>query len=214
MKIYDISMTLSPDMLRYPGDPPVRITSIAELGREGYALSRISMGSHTGTHVDPQAHFIAGGLTVDRLPLEALVGPAVVVDAPEVRAITAAVLEALGLPNGVERVLFKTSNGALWEQRDFQEGYVYLEESAAWWLVEHGVRLVGIDYLSVDRYEDTQFAAHRTLLGAGVIILEGIDLRQAPAGAYTLVCLPLKLQDGDGAPARAILMKDELGATQ
>lgn len=193
----------------------MRVTRVTEQRRGSeYALSRISMGTHTGTHVDPPAHFIAGGLTVDQLPLEVLVGPAVVVDVPEVKSITAALLEGLGLPRSLERVLFKTRNGGLREQRGFQEGYVYLEESAARWLVERGVRLVGIDYLSVERYADTQFAAHRTLLEAGVIILEGIDLRQVPAGDYTLVCLPLKLQSGDGAPARAILIKDERGAMQ
>ena len=209
MRIYDISVPIAPELPVYPGDPGATVTSVVAVGPgSNYALSQIVLGTHTGTHVDPPAHFFPEGATVDQLALDTLIGPALVVecDAP---AVTAAFLESAALPLGVERVLFKTPNGALWDKPNFQRRFTYIEEDAAQWLVARGVRLVGIDYLSAEKYATREPRTHWALLGAGVVILEGIDLRGVPPGAYTLACLPLKLKGGDGAPARAVLMREE-----
>ncbi|MBI2370228.1 MAG: cyclase family protein, partial [Deltaproteobacteria bacterium] len=152
------------------------------------------------------------GLTVDQVPLYTLIGPAHVVEMPDGRAVTAGFLESRDLPPRVERVLFKTRNGALWEVPRFQRRFVYVDESAAHWLLARGARLVGIDYLSAEQYGARRAATHLALLGAGAVILEGIDLRHVPPGEYTLVCLPLRLEGGDGAPARAVLLKGWEGA--
>jgi arylformamidase len=162
------------------------------------------LGSHTGTHIDAPRHFFAAGAPVDALDLHVLVGPAHVFALPCDAQITVDDLHHLDLA-GVQRVLFKTRNSALWDSPGFCADYVALTAPAARLLTEHGVRLVGIDYLSVDAYAQQDFPVHRTLLGAGVVILEGLDLRGVPPGAYELCALPLLLQDGDGAPARVIL---------
>jgi arylformamidase len=146
---------------------------------------------------------------VDAIPLEVLVGPALVVEVEEGHAVTAGAIAAAGLPEGAQRVLFKTRNGDLWDRPRFQRRFVHIDEEAARALVTKGVRLVGIDYLSAEQYGARQPVTHRVLLGAGVVILEGIDLRGVAPGAYTLVCLPLKVTGGDGAPARAILMTED-----
>lgn len=212
MEIYDISVTIASDMPIYPGDAGVSIAPIAELGKGSqYALSRLVLGSHTGTHLDAPSHFIPDGLTVDQVPLEVLVGPAKVVEFTHGPAVTAAFLEEQRLPSTLQRVLFKTPNGALWGKPRFQGRFVYLEESAARWLVDRGVRLVGIDYLSVEQYPTRRPVVHLCLLSAGVVILEGLDLRAVPPGDYTLVCLPLKVRGCDGAPARAMLLEGGLG---
>jgi arylformamidase len=167
-------------------------------------VSRMVLGSHTGTHLDAPRHFFAAGTPVDALDLHVLIGTAQVVALPCAAQITVDDLQHLDL-TGVERLLFKTRNSALWDSPGFRTDYVALTAPAARLLTAHGVRLVGIDYLSVDAYEHQDFPVHRTLLGAGVVILEGLDLRDVPPGTYELCALPLLLQDGDGAPARVIL---------
>lgn len=196
MAIIDISLPLGPDTPLYPGDPPARVERLSEAcGGDTYALSRLTLGSHAGTHVDAPAHFLPGGATVDALALDACIGPALVLDLRELAGPIAAA-ELAGLPRGAERVLLR--GGAPTDGR-------WLSLEAAELLVERAVRLVGIDSLSVAAPESPG-AVHRLLLAAGLVILEGLDLRAAPAGAYTLVCLPLKLTGGDGAPARAVLV--------
>jgi arylformamidase len=214
MTIYDISLPVSEALVVWPGDPPVRITQPAHLDRgDPYTVSRLELGAHTGTHVDAPAHFIGGGAGVDRLPLDLLVGPARVVHVPEARALTPQVLEGLSIPPNTERLLFRTRNSERWgREGGFWEEYVGVPEAGARWLVARGVRLVGIDYLSISPYDDL-LPPHHTLLGAGVIVVEGLDLRGIAPGAYQLVCLPLKLVGGDGAPARAILIEEEAGAS-
>jgi arylformamidase len=167
------------------------------------------MGAHVGTHVDAPAHFVRGGIGVDDLDLDLLVGPAWVVHAPQVDALSAEVLEGLAIPPGTERLLFRTRNSAWWGRGGdrFQENYVGVTDDGARWLIDRGVRLVGVDYLSVAPYDEL-VPPHRTLLGAGLIVVEGLDLRGIAPGQYQFVCLPLKVTGGDGAPARAILIEE------
>jgi len=206
MRIYDITVPLSSALPVYPGDPEVTITPLAQLQWGDAAnVSRLVLSSHTGTHLDAPRHFFAEGLTIDGLDLHVLMGPARVCAFPQATThLTADDLRPLGLA-GTKRLLLQTPNAALWQKTGFQTNYVALTESAAYLLVEMGVQLVGIDYLSVDAFERQDFPVHRILLGAGILILEGLDLRAVPPGDYELLALPLLLQHGDGAPVRAIL---------
>ncbi len=209
MTIYDVSLPISESLVVWPGDPLIRITQPSHLDRGDEAtVSRLEMGAHTGTHVDAPAHFVQGGMGVDRLDLNLLVGPAVVVHALEADSLTAEVLEGLAIPPGTERVLFHTHNSQRWArgEREFWTDYVGITDGGARWLIARGVRLVGVDYLSVAPYDEL-VPPHRTLLGAGMVIVEGLDLSEVDPGVYQFVCLPLKVVGGDGAPARAILIK-------
>jgi arylformamidase len=208
MKIYDISLPISPSMPVWPGDSPVRMeqTESMDKGSE-YNMTRLSMSVHTGTHVDAPHHFLNDGRTVDGLSLDVLVGPAYVLHLPdEIAVVTADVLAAAGIPPGVSRLLLRTRNSRLWAQgvREFQTDFVAVAADGAEWLAARGIRLVGMDYLSVAPY-DNSVPTHRILLQAGVILLEGLDLSAVPQGDYLLYCLPLNLLGSDGAPARAIL---------
>lgn len=208
MPIYDISLPISESLVVWPGDPAIRITQPSHLDRGDTAtVSRLEMGAHTGTHVDAPAHFVRGGAGVDSLDLDLLVGPALVIHALDQDVLSVEVLEELAIPPGIERLLFRTRNSERWSQGkgEFWTDYVGVTGEAARWLIERGVRLVGIDYLSVAPFDEL-VPPHRTLLGAGLIILEGLDLSGVAPGMYNLVCLPLKLVGGDGAPARAILI--------
>ena len=210
MHIYDISVAISAETPVYPGDPGVEVISHASMARGAAAnVSLLRLGAHTGTHVDAPAHFIRGAQTVSELPLDALVGRARVVEVPaDVTAIDEAHVEAL-VPESVERVLFKTRNSAFWADGDgaFREDFTYVTPDAARALAARGLRLVGIDYLSVEKFKSDNFDAHVALLSRGVVIVEGLNLSKVPAGEYELACLPLKIAggDGDGAPARAVL---------
>lgn len=209
MRIYDVSVLIHNSMHAYPGDPPVEITPVSRIPEgAGANVSLLSMGSHTGTHVDPPYHFVNDGVTVDELPLDVLVGPCLVCDVGDAPVIGLGELEMAGIPSGVERILFKTRNSHLWAERGFRSDFTWLDPEAAGRLAEWGVRLVGIDYLSIDRFKSGAHATHRRLLEACIVVLEGLDLRGVPGGMYTLVCLPLKIAGGDGAPARAILISD------
>jgi arylformamidase len=209
VRIYDISLPISESLVVWPGDPPIHITQPYHLDRGDEAtVTRLDMGAHTGTHVDAPAHFVPGGSGVDDLDLNVLVGPALVVDAREADALSAAVLETLPIPRGTERVLFRTRNSDLWArgEHEFHEDFCAITEDGARWLIERDVRLVGVDYLSVAPF-DAVIPTHRALLHAGVVAIEGLDLSGIGPGAYQLVCLPLKIAGGDGAPARAILIE-------
>jgi arylformamidase len=165
------------------------------------------MSAHTGTHVDAPAHFVQGGTGVEALDLTVLVGPALVVEARGADALTADVLAELAIPLGADRVIFRTRNSDLWArgESEFVEDFVAITEDGARWLVERDIRLVGVDYLSVAPY-GASVATHQMLLGAGVVLVEGLNLSQVPPGTYQFICLPLKIVGCDGAPARAILM--------
>jgi arylformamidase len=201
--VHDISVPVRPDMHIYPGDPAVKLErheSIVD-GAEAN-VSKLELGVHSGTHVDAPLHFIDGAAGTESLALDVLIGPAVVVDATSIDGqLDEAGLMSLALPDA-KRLLLKTSNSALWDRPEFTEEFVCLTGSGARYLLDRSVRLVGIDYLSIGD-ED----AHRALLGAGVVALEGLDLREVEPGSYELVCLPLRLDGSDGAPARAILLR-------
>lgn len=204
--IIDITRPIAPGMLVYPDDPPVTLTPVSQAGREVAAVSALHLGTHTGTHVDPPAHLVPGGATVDHLDLGLLIGQALVVDIPGSGTIGPDELAAV-VPRDCIRLLLRTHDGSLWKQREPAAGYRGLSAAAATWLVTACVRLVGIDYLSVDAAGAPELPAHRTLLTAGVVLVECLDLTTVAAGAYTLMCLPLRLAGGDGAPARAVLVR-------
>ncbi len=207
MKLYDITVPFSTELPVYPGDPAVQITLVASLAAGDICtVSHLSFGSHTGTHVDPPAHFVAGMATLDELSLDVLIGPARIVDVGEIAAIDVATIDAANLA-GVERVLFKTRNSRLWQAgaQEFAKDFVYLETTAAERLVELGVRLVGIDYLSIEQFNFEQPTTHYALLGNNVVIVEGLNLTDVAAGEYELICLPMKIKNGDGGPARVVL---------
>lgn len=175
----------------------------------GANVSQLKMSVHTGTHVDAPIHFIHGGSAIDEISLGTLVGPCTVYDVqPKGEHIDAATLEALVLPAGVKRLLLKTANSRrrLYDRPTFSEDFIALAADGARWIVEHHLALVGVDYLSVEPFSNTEPVVHRTLLRAGIVPVEGLNLAGIAPGEYTLVCLPLKLAGSDGAPARAILM--------
>lgn len=206
-RIYDISLPVTNDVVVYPGNPPVRLAPQQEMSKGGSSnVSLLSFGSHTGTHVDAPRHMIDGGAGVDRLPLEALMGPAVVVGVgDDVMAVGESELRSFGL-DGQMRVLLKTRNSRFIREGEFHKDYTYLAPDGAAYLVGLGVRLVGIDYLSIEQFHSGHHRTHKTLLGAGVVIVEGLDLSAVPAGEYELCCLPQLLPGLDGAPARAVLI--------
>lgn len=208
MKHYDISVEITNELAVWPTDrkPDIRDAMRIANGDEANT-SDLSMGIHTATHIDAPYHFVSGGRAAGEIPLETLIGRARVIDIPGVSHINAEMLESLRLPPGSERLLFRTVNSPRWksDRTVFHEEYVALTADAASWIVSKGIKLVGIDYLSVQPYEDKDQKTHRILLDAGVIILEGLDLSDVPAGEYSLFCLPLKMSSRDGAPARAIL---------
>lgn len=210
MKIHDISVPISATMPTYPGDPPVSIEPASQIAKGAVAnISRLSFGDHTGTHLDPPIHFVPGGKTVDQLDLNTLYGAARVVDLTDVeKAISARDFERVKLPSGTVRILCKTRNSDLWDRPGFQKDFVAFGWDAAQWLVDHGVKLIGIDYLSAEVFDTSEPNTHRILLGAGIIIVEGLYLKNVSPGNYTLACLPLKIKDGDGGPARAVLIEE------
>jgi arylformamidase len=208
MTIYDISVPLSAGTPTYPGDPGIEVKSWSELERGDPAnVSLLHFGAHSGTHVDAPAHFIAGGSKVDALPLASLIGEVTVVEVP----IDLMSINEQFVSNNcrTERILFKTRNSSFWNNPEagFRNDYTYLESAAARRLTELGIRLVGIDYLSIEQYKSESFETHLILLSSGAVILEGVDLRKVSAGRYELICLPLRIAGslGDGAPARAVL---------
>jgi len=203
MEIIDATVSIRPGMVTYPGDPAVRLERVSSIADGAVAnLSRLDFGVHSGTHVDAPLHFVDGGTSAESLPLDVLIGTAQVVDATAVeRRLDEAALAELEL-RGV-RILFKTRNSELWARDEFADDFVSLTADGAAVLLARGVRLVGIDYLSIG-----DEAAHHVLLGAGVVPVEGLDLRGVEPGPYRLICLPIKIAGSDGAPARAVLIRE------
>lgn len=208
MKIYDVTVPLGENTPVYEGDPAVEIVAANQIEKGDAAnVSRLCCGVHTATHVDAPNHFIEGARRVHELDLEKLVGRCRVVEIE--KSVTAIEAEHVKNLDGAERVLFKTRNSDFWNDltQGFRKDFTYIAPDAARALVDLGIKLVGIDYLSVEKFGSTDFATHIAFLENEIVIIEGLDLREVPAGDYELMCLPLKLVGGagDGAPARTIL---------
>ena len=204
--MHDISVPIRPGMAVWADEVPVELNPVITIADDGAAVSRLCLGTHTGTHVDPPCHFIEGAAAAHDLPLDAMIGPCELRRFDERFEITSAHLDSAGIPEGTQRLLLATPSATLWDSPGFHTNYSGLSLDGAEWCLRRGIRLVGIDYLSIERVDSpTAWRTHLALLGAGVVILEGLDMRGVEQGSYNLVCLPLKILGGDGAPARAIL---------
>ena len=206
LTIHDLSLSISPSMVTWPGDPAVRIEPRLRIARGDPAnVSELCFGSHTGTHVDPPFHFDDQGLPVDRVPLDLLIGRAWVCEVTSERDVGVAALRG-NVPAGAIRLLLKTANSELWRREvlEFSPDFVTLTVGAAHWLLDQGIRLLGVDYLSLERPGSEGFPVHHALLGAGMVVVEGLNLSSLRTGWYNFYCLPLKVTGGDGAPARAV----------
>jgi arylformamidase len=210
MPIYDVTVPVSNELPTWPSDPGVEIRDFRTFSAgDGVNVSMLNFGAHTGTHVDAPAHFIEGAAKVESLPLDALIGEAIVIEVPQEFLAIDEEFVKKNYVEGAERVLFKTRNSAFWSEAEpqFHTDFTYLDLAAAKWLVEQGIKLVGIDYLSIEKYASEKHETHLALLSHGVVILEGLNLTGISAGKYELICLPLRLRSnkGDGAPARVVL---------
>jgi arylformamidase len=204
--VHDLSLPISPTMVTWPGDPAVRIEPRLRIALGDPAnVSELCFGSHTGTHVDPPYHFDDQGARVDEIPLDLLIGRAWVCEVTSGGDIDVAALRS-SVPEGAIRLLLKTANSRLWhrEVQEFSPDFVTLTPEAAHWISEQGIRLLGVDYLSLERPGSEGFPVHHALLGAGIVVVEGLDLSSLRTGWYNLYCLPLKVTGGDGAPVRAV----------
>lgn len=206
-RFIDISVPLGPDMPIWPGSSVVQIKRTMRLDDGDQAnVSRIDCNVHAGTHIDAPRHYLEDGDTVDQVPLDVLMGPAIVAFLPKPSVISADTLASINLPDETKRLLLRTRNSELWASgvTDFRKDYVALTSDAAQWLVDHDIKLIGIDYLSIQPFHDSPLT-HKTLLKANVIILEGLNLAAVHPGMYDLICLPIRLVGAEGAPARAVL---------
>lgn len=208
MNWQDISIPIRSGMVTFEGDPEVHLERVASMAAGASCnLSRIDFGVHSGTHIDAPIHFIEGAGGIEAIGLDALVGPAWVVDATALDGhVDRAAIERLSIPGGTERLLFRSRNSGLWDKPTFDGSFAGLTRDAARVLIERGVRLVGADYLSIAPFDDPT-PTHLALLAAGVVIVESLDLRKIEPGAYDLICLPLLIPGSDGGPARAIIRR-------
>jgi arylformamidase len=208
MTIYDLSVPIHPGMPVWPKDPGVSLPLARSIARgDGANVTRIEMGAHTGTHMDAPFHFVPDGTGIDQLPLETIIGPCRVFDLTDIPGhIDRVAVERCDL-SGVTRALFKTRNSQRWARGEmaFDQNFIAIVADGAQLLVERGVKLAGVDYLSVEPFGSKQHPVHHILLGAGVIIVEGLNLSAVPTGDYELIALPLRLRGADGSPARVIL---------
>lgn len=202
----DVTVPIFDGLVHWPGDPPVSIESVNDMDKGApNNISRISMGSHTGTHVDAPRHFIKGGQKIGSMPLDQMIGVARVIEIHHPNHVTPEELNGQNIRRG-ERILFKTRNSThIWYQDVFDEDFVSISREAAELLAVKALKVVGIDYLSVGGFKDDGAYIHRTLLGSGIWLIEGLNLAQVRPGRYYLMCQPLKLESGDGSPARAVL---------
>jgi arylformamidase len=204
----DISVPVRNGMVHWPGDPAFHIERADDQEKGDVAtVSRMTLGVHTGTHMDAPLHFIRGARSIDQMPLDATVGPVRVIAISDPHSVKRGELVAHNIAAG-ERLLFKTANSERsWKTDRFDENFVFISQDAARYLAEAGVRMVGVDYLSVGGYSEDGPETHHALLGAGIWIIEGLNLSGVDPGEYELVCLPLRLIGSEGSPARAILRK-------
>jgi arylformamidase len=206
MRVIDISVPNGPGQHVYPGDPEPCVDPVRRIANGDVCnLSLLTMGSHTGTHVDAPYHFLADGPRLGEVALDRMVGEALVADLRGRAAVDAAALADVPIKRG-DILLCRTDNSWRWEKPHFQRDFVYVTDGAAKVLVERGVVALGMDYLSIEQFGSPDFPVHHRLLGAGVFVIEGLDLKAVEPGRYTLVCLPLKFPELDGAPARAVLL--------
>jgi arylformamidase len=205
-KLFDISVPLKSGMVHWPGDPDVIIKRNSDMNEgEDANTSIISMSNHTGTHMDAPLHFIKGGMSLDDLPLEAVIGKARLIEVADTDVIEAKHLEEKGISAG-ERIIIKTRNSDIkWWEMDFLDKYVYLSEDAAAYLADKKIRTLGVDYLSIGGKDINTKETHDHILGAGIWVIEGLKLDEVMPGNYELIALPLKLVNGDGAPCRVVL---------
>lgn len=205
MKIIDISVPLSANIPIWPGShgfSQIQTNSISNGCQSNMTV--IDMDIHVGTHIDAPFHFLIDGKTIDKIPLNELCGDAFVLDARDEKIISEMVLIGGNIPQNTKRLLIKTNNGYWWKQKSFNQSYVGLSANGAQWLVDYGIKLIGIDYLSVANFDEIQIV-HEILLKKDIIIVEGLDLTEPIQGIYEFSCLPLKMVNADGAPARATL---------
>ncbi len=205
-EIIDISVSLSNNLVTWPGSPPVSIEQTMSFDRgDDHNVSRISAGVHIGTHMDAPSHFVRDGAAIDQVPLDATIGPARLLDLTGRTVIERSDLEPHGIEAG-QRVLLKTDNSSSdWSTKPFNHDFAHLSTEAAQFLASCNVRLVGIDYLSVSGINKNEHEVHQAILGAGIWVIEGLFLKDVKPGDYELICLPLKIEGSDGAPARAVL---------
>ncbi|MEP9411545.1 MAG: cyclase family protein [Candidatus Brocadia sp.] len=205
MNFYDVTLTISDTLVTWPTDPAVSIrkTGLISHGNSCNVLE-LKLGSHCGTHIDAPYHFEENGIKIDRIPLDYLIGNATVFEIKNKEKIDLEDLKLLQLRN-CKRVIFKTVNSTYWKLSEFKKDFVYITKEAASYLADCDVKLVGIDYLSVEKFQNKYADTHHVLLGKGIIIIEGLDLSNVKAGDYELIALPLKIKDGDGSPARVVL---------
>jgi arylformamidase len=206
-RLLDVSVPLVAGMVTYPGNPEFELQAVTRMSEGASSnVSKLVLGTHTGTHVDAPRHFFDNGVAVESLPLDLLIGRARVIQIHRRGAITREDLAEAGLREDL-RVLLKTQNSAFWRDQAFRQDFTHLAESGARYLVEQGVKVVGIDSLSIEQFEKPGAPAHRALLSGGVIIIEGLNLADVEAGMYEMYCLPLPVRGGDGAPARVVLKR-------
>jgi len=207
MAILDISVSLINNMIIWPGSPGFNLIKTSDMKNgDTYNNSKIDCDVHIGTHIDAPRHFLRNGSAVEEIPLKTMIGDALVIDLRGEKCITAELLDNQNIPENTQRILFKTNNSQLWisKKRKFEKEFVALKPDASQWIVDHGIKLVGIDYLSIQPFSGGS-ETHTILLVAGIVILEGLNLNNIPSGEYELICLPLKVIGAEGAPARAIL---------
>ena len=213
MVFHDVSVTISEDLPVWPGDPSVSLKLTSSIARGDTAnVTQIKMGAHTGTHIDAPYHFEPNGKTIDQLTIDTLIGPCRVIEILNTEeAIGPSDLEKVDL-GGAVRILFKTKNSEWWGngEKAFKKNYTYINKQGAEFLIARGVKLVGIDYLSVERYDSPDHVTHHLLLRNQIVIIEGLNLNDVSMGDYELIALPLKLKGSDGGPARVILRENRL----
>ena len=207
MKLYDITLTISESTITWPRDPKVSIQKTRLISKGNSCnVSELKFGSHCGTHIDAQYHFEENGIKIDQIPLDYLIGDVTVFNIKNKEKIDLEDIKSLKL-NNINRVIFKTINSTYWKLPEFKSDFVYLTKEAARYLVDSSIKLVGIDYLSIEKYGNKGADTHHTLLKNGIVVIEGLDLSEVEAGNYELIALPLKIKDCDGSPARVILRK-------
>lgn len=208
MKIYDISFPIKNGMLVWPGDSGVEIRTLSTVKKDGVGESRFSFGSHTGTHIDAPSHFLERGMSIDKIPPEKLIGKCRVIDLTHLgkQEISVGDISRLSVEEG-ERILLKTGNSSLLFKKEFPKSYVYLSFEGAKFLTDKKINLLGTDFLGIEKKGNPGHPVHKTLLAAGIVLVEGLDLRKVSEGIYKIFCLPLRVVGADGSPARAILIK-------